>query len=104
MSFVKQQATEMTDQGCLVEALKKSGYTPTVQEAAPIRGHRSEKDRQMRVRAQRPVRFVRTVGGSRKSVRAKSDPREKRDQRNGVEQFRVFEVSRFPEHGLLDLL
>lgn len=47
MSFVKQQATEMTDQGCLVEALKKSGYTPTVQEAAPIRGHRSEKSKEL---------------------------------------------------------
>lgn len=46
MSFVKQQQTEMTDQGCLTEALQKLGYKPKVQERAPIRGHYDEKSKE----------------------------------------------------------
>jgi hypothetical protein len=42
MSLIRQQTTEMSEQDCLVEALKKTGYSPAVQERAPIRGHYDE--------------------------------------------------------------
>jgi hypothetical protein len=42
MSVIRQQKTDISDQGCLVQGLKDLGFNPTVQEPAPIRGHYKE--------------------------------------------------------------